>query len=165
MASGLSMPVGFKNPTDGNIQIEINAIKSAGAPHSFLGIDRDGRTAVINTTGNPNAQMVLRGGDKQPNVEQPEVTYAACKLVAAGLEPSVMVDCSHANSRKNPNNQAKVWESLLEQRAEPNCPITVAMIESFIEKGSQKIGPTMKYGQSVTDGCIDWATIEKLLNM
>ena len=165
MASGLSMPVGFKNATDGNIQIAINAIRSAGSPHSFLGIDQDGRTAVVNTTGNPNVQLVLRGGDKQPNFELPEVTYAACKLEAAGLEPSLMVDCSHANSRKNPDNQATVWQSLLAQRAKPSCPITGAMVESFIEMGNQKIGPEMKYGQSVTDGCIDWETTERLLSM
>lgn len=163
MASGLSMPVGFKNATDGNIQIAINAIESAGSPHSFLGIDQDGRSAVVKTSGNPNTHLVLRGGDKQPNFELPEVTYAACKLVAAGLKPSVMVDCSHANANKKPENQVKVWESLLVQRTKPNCPIMGAMVESFIEQGNQKITPDLKYGLSITDACIDWITTERML--
>lgn len=165
MASGLSMPVGFKNATDGNIQVAINAIESAGSSHSFLGIDQEGRTAVVKTTGNPNTHLVLRGGDKQPNYELPEVTYAACKLEAAGLLPSLMVDCSHANASKVARNQIMVWKSILEQRAQGNSPITGAMIESFIEEGNQKIGPELKYGLSITDPCIGWETTEELLSM
>jgi 3-deoxy-7-phosphoheptulonate synthase len=163
MASGLSMPVGFKNATDGNIQIAINAIESAATAHSFLGIDQDGRSAVVKTTGNPNTHLVLRGGDRQPNFEFPEVTYAACKLHAAGLEQSLMVDCSHANANKIPDNQVKVWNALLEQRSKEGCPITGVMIESFIEKGNQKIGNSMTYGLSITDACIDWETTETML--
>jgi len=164
MSSGLSMPVGFKNATDGNIQVAINAIESAGTPHSFLGIDQDGRTAVVKTTGNPNTHLVLRGGEKQPNFEIPEVTYAACKLEAAGLEPSVMVDCSHANAGKVVRNQIKAWNDILKQRKKSRCPITGAMIESFIEEGSQKITSDLEYGLSITDPCIDWETTERMFS-
>jgi len=163
MASGLSMPVGFKNATDGNIQVAINAIESASIAHSFLGIDQDGHTAVVKTTGNPNTHLVLRGGDKQPNYELPEVTYAACKLEAAGLDPSLMVDCSHANANKVARNQVKVWNNILQQRAKGNCPITGTMIESFIEEGNQKISADLEYGRSITDACIDWETTEQML--
>ena len=165
MASGLSMPVGFKNATDGNIQVAINAIESASNPHSFLGIDQEGHTAIVKTTGNPNTHLVLRGGDKQPNFEVPEVTYAACKLEAAGLDPSLMVDCSHANACKVARNQVQVWEDILKQRARGNCPITGAMIESFIEEGNQKITPDLEYGLSITDPCLDWDTTERMLGM
>jgi len=165
MSSGLSMPVGFKNATDGNIQVAINAIESAGTPHSFLGIDQDGQTAVVKTTGNPNTHLVLRGGDKQPNFEIPEVTYAACKLEAAGLAPSIMVDCSHANASKVARNQIKVWNNILEQREKPGCPITGAMVESFLEEGNQKIAPDLEYGLSITDPCLGWETTEQMLGM
>jgi len=163
MSSGLSMPVGFKNATDGNIQVAINAIESASIPHSFLGIDQDGHTAVVKTTGNPNTHLVLRGGEKQPNFEIPEVTYAACKLEAAGLKPSIMVDCSHANASKVAKNQIHVWNDILKQRSKNNSPITGAMVESFIEEGNQKIIPELQYGLSITDSCIDWATTERML--
>ena len=163
MASGLSMPVGFKNATDGNIQVAINAIESASIPHSFLGIDQEGHTAVVKTTGNPNTHLVLRGGDKQPNFEIPEVTYAACKLEAAGLEPSVMIDCSHANASKVARNQIRVWEDILKQRGKGTSPITGAMIESFLEEGNQKISGDLKYGLSITDPCVDWKTTERML--
>lgn len=164
MASGLSMPVGFKNATDGNIQVAINAIESASIPHSFLGIDQDGQTAVVTTAGNPNTHLVLRGGDKQPNFEIPEVTYAACKLEAAGLEPSLMVDCSHANASKIARNQIKVWKDILKQRAKGKSPVTGVMVESFIEEGNQKIAGDLQYGLSITDPCIDWASTESMLN-
>lgn len=162
MASGLSMPVGFKNATDGNIEVAINAIESAGHPHSFLGIDQDGRTAVVRTTGNPNTHLVLRGG-KQPNFALPEVTYAACKLEAAGLEPALMVDCSHANAGKIARNQVSVWESILLQREKAGGPIMGAMVESFLKEGNQKISGELEYGRSITDQCIDWETTEKML--
>lgn len=164
MASGLSMPVGFKNATDGNIQVAINAIESASIPHSFLGIDQEGHTAVVKTTGNPNTHLVLRGGDKQPNYELPEVTYAACKLVAAGLDPTIMVDCSHANASKVARNQIKVWDTILEQRKRSGCPITGAMVESFIREGNQKISANLEYGLSITDACIDWETTVRMFS-
>ena len=165
MASGLSMPVGFKNATDGNIQVAINAIQSASTPHSFLGIDQEGRSAIVHTTGNPNTHLVLRGGDKLPNYEPPEVTYAACKLQAANLEGLVMVDCSHANANKIAENQLQVWASILEQRENPSCPIMGVMIESFIKAGNQPISDHMEYGQSITDACIDWDSTEKMLTL
>ncbi|MCF7816492.1 MAG: 3-deoxy-7-phosphoheptulonate synthase [Kiritimatiellales bacterium] len=164
MASGLSMPVGFKNATDGNIQVAINAIESASIPHSFLGIDQDGHTAVVKTSGNPDAHLVLRGGDKQPNFELPEVTYAACKLEAAGLDRSIMVDCSHANASKVARNQVKVWDDILKQRKKDNCPITGAMVESFLKEGNQKITAALEYGLSITDPCIDWETTGRLFS-
>ncbi len=163
MSSGLSMPVGFKNATDGNIEIAINAIESASNPHSFLGIDQNGHTAVVKTSGNPNTHLVLRGG-KGPNFQYPEVTYAACKLEEAGLAPSLMVDCSHANANKVARNQVKVWDSIQEQRSKDNCPITGVMIESFIKEGNQKISDNLEYGLSITDQCIDWETTEKMLS-
>jgi 3-deoxy-7-phosphoheptulonate synthase len=161
MSSGLSRPVGFKNATDGNIEIAINAIESASNPHSFLGIDQEGHSAMVKTAGNPNTHLVLRGG-KGPNFQYPEVTYAACKLEEAGLEPSLMVDCSHANANKVARNQVKVWESIQKQRARGNCPITGVMVESFIKEGNQKISDNMEYGLSITDQCIDWETTEKI---
>lgn len=164
MSSGLSMPVGFKNATDGNIEIAINAIESASHPHTFLGIDQEGHSAMVTTAGNPNTQLVLRGG-KKPNYQFPEVTYAACKLEESGIDKSIMVDCSHSNASKVARNQIKVWESILKQRAKENCPITGVMIESFINEGNQKISDDMKYGVSVTDECIDWETTEKMLRM
>lgn len=162
MSSGLSMPVGFKNATDGNIEIAINAIESASNPHSFLGIDQDGHSAMVKTAGNPNTHLVLRGG-KAPNFQYPEVTYASCKLEDAGLEPSLMVDCSHANANKVARNQIKVWDSILKQREKEGCPITGAMVESFIKEGNQKISGDMEYGLSITDQCIDWESTEKML--
>ncbi|HEY5654162.1 MAG TPA: 3-deoxy-7-phosphoheptulonate synthase [Pontiella sp.] len=162
MASGLSMPVGFKNATDGNFQIAINAIESASIPHSFLGIAPDGHTAVVKTAGNPNTHLVLRGGNNQPNYERPEVTRAARKLESAGLKPSLMVDCSHANANKIAQNQVKVWEDICKQRESDDCPITGVMVESFIEEGNQKISNNLKYGLSITDSCIDWETTEKM---
>ena len=103
------------------------------------------------------------GGDRQPNFEIPEVTYAACKLEAAGLDPSLMVDCSHANAGKVARNQVQVWKDILKQRAKGKCPITGAMIESFIEEGNQKISDHLTYGLSITDPCIDWETTERML--
>ena len=162
MASGLSMPVGFKNATDGNIQVAINAIQSAASPHSFLGIDQQGHTAVVQTTGNPNTHLVLRGGDKQPNYAWPEVTYAACKLEEAGLLPSLMVDCSHANANKQAEKQVAVWQQILQQRERAESPIVGAMIESFLQAGNQSLSGELKYGVSITDPCLDWETTEQL---
>jgi len=165
MASGLSMPVGFKNATDGNIQVAINAIQSSSTPHSFLGIDQEGCSAIVHTTGNSNTHLVLRGGDKMPNYEPPEVTYAACKLKAANLEPRVMVDCSHANANKVARNQIIVWKSVLQQRKEQSCPIMGVMIESFIQEGNQPISKKLEYGKSITDACVDFKTTEEMLMM
>lgn len=163
MASGLSMPVGFKNGTDGNIQVAINAISSASITHSFLGIDPKGQTAVITTTGNPNTHLVLRGGDKNPNYKEDKVKDSINKLKEAGLNPSLMVDCSHANADKISSNQIKVWEDILNQRAAGNKSIIGVMIESFIEAENIKIIGKQLYGLSITDPCLSWKQTEKIL--
>ena len=133
MASGLSMPVGFKNGTDGNIQVAINAISSASIPHSFLGIDQDGKTSVVTTEGNPNTHLVLRGGENKPNFENNEVQEALKKLKELNVNPGLMIDCSHANANKISLNQINVWNSIINQRKNGNFSIIGAMIESFIE--------------------------------
>lgn len=163
MASGLSMPVGFKNGTDGNVQVAINAIKSASIPHRFLGIDPEGYTSVVTTEGNPNTHLVLRGGDGVPNYEKPEVVAATERLEQANLKPSLMVDCSHANANKVAANQIHVWNSILEQRKTDSCSITGAMIESFIEPDNEKIIGKRKYGLSITDPCIGWELTKEIL--
>jgi 3-deoxy-7-phosphoheptulonate synthase len=163
MTSGLSMPVGLKNGTNGNVQSAVDALLACRTPHSFLGIDQDGRSSIVKTRGNPDTHLVLRGGGGKTNYHAGEVAAAAEKLRAAGLPEIIMVDCSHANSGKIPARQADVWKELLEQRTQPDCPVIGAMLESFIEEGTQPISADLKYGQSITDPCIDWATTEKLL--
>ncbi len=163
MASGLSMPVGFKNGTDGNIQVAINAISSASIPHSFLGIDQDGKTSVVTTEGNPNTHLVLRGGENKPNFENNEVQEALKKLKELNVNPGLMIDCSHANANKISLNQIKVWNSIINQRKNGNFSIIGAMIESFIESDNQKIAGEYKYGLSITDPCLSWNDTEKML--
>ncbi len=163
MASGLSMPVGLKNATDGSVQRATDALIACRSPHSFLGINSQGQSSIIKTTGNPNTHLVLRGGGGKTNYRTEEVAEAAEQLRAANLSTNIIVDCSHANSEKDPARQVDVWNNLLEQRKQPNCPVIGAMLESFIEAGNQPISETLKYGQSITDGCIDWQTTERLL--
>ena len=163
MASGLSMPVGLKNATNGSVQSAVDALLACRSPHSFLGIDQDGHSSIVKTRGNPDTHLVLRGGGGKTNYHPDEVAAAAGKLRAAGLPEPMMVDCSHANSGKVPARQGDVWIDLLEQRKQPDCPVIGAMLESFIEEGTQPICPNLKYGQSITDPCIDWKTAEKLL--
>ncbi|MDD3276234.1 MAG: 3-deoxy-7-phosphoheptulonate synthase [Kiritimatiellales bacterium] len=165
MTSGLSMPVGLKNSTDGSVQRAIDALLACQSPHSFLGIDQEGRGSIVKTRGNPDTHLVLRGGGGKTNYHADEVATAAEKLRASGLPKIMMVDCSHANSGKIPARQADVWKELLEQRKQPDCPVIGAMLESFIEEGAQPISDNLKYGQSITDGCIDWATTRTLLEM
>lgn len=166
MASGLSMPVGFKNGTDGSLQVAVDAMQSARTPHSFLGIDQDGVTSVIRTTGNPVGHMVLRGGRSRPNYDAASIRDAEAKLAKAGLPPVLMVDCSHANSGKQHANQEVVWRSLIEQRASGTLSITGAMLESNLFEGNQpfpKKPSELKYGVSITDACLGWDTTERLL--
>jgi 3-deoxy-7-phosphoheptulonate synthase len=163
MTSGLSMPVGLKNPTDGSVQRAIDALIACRTPHSFLGIDQEGHSSIVKTRGNPDTHLVLRGGGGKTNYHADEVAAAAEKLRAANLPEVIMVDCSHANSGKNPARQAEVWKELLEQRKQPGSPVIGAMLESFIKEGTQPLGPNLKYGQSITDACIDWKTTEQLL--
>jgi len=164
MASGLSMPVGIKNGTDGNRAIAINALQSVSQPHSFLGIDPAGRCAVTATRGNRHAHIVLRGGTA-PNYDSVSVALAEEELVRAGLAPNIMVDCSHGNSSKDPARQPLVFADLVHQVLEGNRSIVGAMLESNLEAGNQPLAPRAKlrYGVSITDACMDWATTEATL--
>jgi 3-deoxy-7-phosphoheptulonate synthase len=165
MASGLSMPVGFKNTTEGNLQIAVNAIESARRPHSFLGINQDGVTAIIRTSGNPDTHVVLRGG-KTSNYDASSIEECQRLLAKAGLEPRVMVDCSHAQTAKDYTRQLGVLSAMVEQVGAGNRGIMGVMIESNIGAGNQPLSKdraTLKYGVSVTDPCIDWATTEECL--
>lgn len=166
MASGLSMPVGFKNATDGDVQIAVNAIVAAGSPHSFVGIDRDGNTIVMRTTGNPDAHLILRGGRSGPNFDRVHVDSAKESLALSGLTPSIVVDCSHGNSEKKPERQALVVKDILSQREDPSSPLVGFMLESFLENGCQSPAPKaggLTYGVSVTDPCIGWTETAEIL--
>ncbi len=166
MASGLSMPVGYKNATDGNLDIAIQAMQAAGHPHSFLGIDTDGQTCVVQTKGNPWGHLILRGGRSGPNYDEASVKAASQALLAAKLNPGVMVDCSHANSDKDFNKQARAWVEAVRQRAAGNTKLIGLMLESNICEGTQKLTDDLsqlKYGVSITDGCIGWEQTEELL--
>jgi len=166
MASGLSMPVGFKNGTDGSVQVAIDAMKSSRSPHSFLGIDQDGATSIVKTTGNPDTHTVLRGGRNGTNFEAQHVAKATESLTKAGMPTALVIDCSHANSGKDPKRQPDVWNSILEQRAAGNRDIVGAMLESNIHFGAQNLGTdpaTLQYGVSITDACMDWEMTEELL--
>ncbi|MEZ4599972.1 MAG: 3-deoxy-7-phosphoheptulonate synthase [Syntrophotaleaceae bacterium] len=166
MASGLSFPVGFKNGTDGNLQIAIDAMGAARHPHNFLGIDRDGRTAIVETTGNPDVHIVLRGGGDKPNYMPHDIDKVEELLAKSGLDPAIMVDCSHANSNKDHNRQEEVLLNVVSQIVIGNRSIFSVMLESHLEAGSQPLCPNprdLRYGISITDKCIDWATTERLL--
>ena len=166
MASGLSMPVGFKNSTDGNLQVAIDAMESARHPHSFLGIDQEGRTCVVRTTGNPWRHVVLRGGGGGPNYEPDRIEAAALQMQEAGLDPVFMVDCSHANSGKKHELQEAVCESVVRQRSSGNDALIGVMIESNLSPGNQKIPEDLEqlqYGVSITDECVGWETTERML--
>ncbi|WP_189515417.1 3-deoxy-7-phosphoheptulonate synthase [Kushneria pakistanensis] len=166
MASGLSGPVGFKNGTDGSLDVAMNALCSVASPHNFLGIDQQGQVAIIRTRGNANAHVVLRGGNGKPNYDSVSVALAEKELEKAGLKLNIMVDCSHANSNKDPALQPLVVENITQQILEGNTSIMGLMIESHINWGAQKLtsDPSqLEYGVSITDACIDWDTSEKLL--
>jgi 3-deoxy-7-phosphoheptulonate synthase len=166
MASGLSMPVGFKNGTDGSLQIAIDAMSSARTQHSFLGIDQDGFTSVVRTKGNPDGHVVLRGGRARTNYDPQSIAEAAAQLTKHNLPPVLMVDCSHANSLKQHAKQEDVWRSVIEQRAAGTRTIIGTMVESYLKEGSQPVPPNpaeIVYGISVTDACISWETTERML--
>ncbi len=165
MASGLSSPVGFKNGTDGNLDVAINAIKSAASPHSFLGVDEFGRASVVQTKGNENSHIVLRGG-KSPNYDPASVRECELQLARSGLRPSIMIDCSHGNSKKDHKNQPTVAADIVRQIIEGNRSIKGLMIESSLHSGNQPFscGQThLLYGVSITDKCIDFSTTENLV--
>ena len=164
MASGLSCAIGFKNGTDGSLEVAINAMQSAVAPHRFLGINPSGQVSVIHTKGNPNVHVVLRGGSNGANYDEQSIAECEKQLLTQDLKPSIMIDCSHANSNKNHKNQSKVLESIIHQIRSGNDSITGGMIESNIEEGNQKISKDLDYGVSITDACIGWAETEEMLN-
>jgi len=166
MASGLSMPLGFKNGTDGSITTAINAIKAAGQPQTFLGINLAGSASAIVTRGNPDCHVVLRGGAKGPNYSPQHIADTEALLAKAGLPKSVLVDCSHDNSSKQPERQPEVMRDLLTQVSNGNTSIMGAMIESNLAAGNQSFPQPrdqLKYGVSITDACIDWSATEKLV--
>ncbi|MEM1107886.1 MAG: 3-deoxy-7-phosphoheptulonate synthase [Planctomycetota bacterium] len=171
MASGLSMPVGFKNATNGSLQVALDAMQSALNPHHFIGVDDDGRACVVHTRGNAYGHVILRGGEQGSNYHPQDIAHAAAGLKAAGMNPLLMVDCSHANSGKKFAQQEVVWDSLIQQRVEASDAnsgeaITGVMIESNLFEGKQSIPQdlsTLRYGVSVTDECIGWDTTAAML--
>lgn len=166
MASGLSMPLGFKNGTDGSIQTAINAIKAASQSQTFLGINLGGAASAVVTRGNPGCHIVLRGGASGPNYSPESIVQTEAILAKAGLPKSILVDCSHDNSAKQPERQPEVLRALLAQISAGNQSIMGAMVESNLEAGSQPFPQPkdkLRYGVSITDGCIGWATTEALI--
>ncbi|MEQ9547777.1 MAG: 3-deoxy-7-phosphoheptulonate synthase [Marinobacter sp.] len=166
MSSGLSMAIGFKNGTDGSLDVAVNAMKSVSHPHSFLGINQKGQVAIIRTKGNNYGHVVLRGGGGKPNYDSVSVALCEQALDKAGLRNSIMVDCSHANSSKDPAIQPLVMQDITHQILEGNQSIQGLMVESNINWGNQSIPDNLadlKYGVSVTDACIDWPTTEKAI--
>jgi 3-deoxy-7-phosphoheptulonate synthase len=162
MASGLSMPVGFKNGTDGSLQVALDAMASARHSHNFLGIDAEGCVANVKTRGNPWGHIVLRGGSRCANYDADSITQAQGLLSKAKLPPVVMVDCSHANSGKIPARQEDVWNSVIRQRLDGNDGLIGLMLESNLEEGAQPIKKQLKYGVSITDACMGWDSTERL---
>ena len=166
MASGLSSAVGFKNGTDGNLAVAINALQSVVAPHRFLGINHQGQVSVIRTRGNAHAHIVLRGGGGRTNYDSVSVNLCEQQLLAAGVPANIMVDCSHANSNKDPGLQPLVMDNVANQIVEGNASIVGLMVESNIGWGNQPIPERLadlQYGVSVTDACVDWETTERMI--
>ena len=165
MASGLSAPCGFKNGTDGDMQVAIQAMQAAITSHHFLGIDGDGRTAVIRTRGNRQSHVILRGG-RQPNYDSASLSHCLQRLRENDLPQAIMVDCSHGNSNKDPERQGAVVRAVLAERAAGNAALIGVMLESNLEGGKQVLSPGgagLRYGVSVTDACLDWARTDLLL--
>ncbi|MDX1455955.1 MAG: 3-deoxy-7-phosphoheptulonate synthase [Marinobacter sp.] len=166
MSSGLSMAIGFKNGTDGSLDVAVNAMKSVSHPHSFLGINQEGQVSIIRTQGNAYGHVVLRGGGGKPNYDSVSVALCEQALDKAGLRNSIMVDCSHANSNKDPGLQPLVMQDIAHQILEGNKSIQGLMVESHLNWGNQSIPDNLadlKYGVSITDACIDWETTEKAI--
>ena len=166
LASGLSMPVGFKNGTGGSIQLALDAIGAASQSHHFLSVTKQGVSAIVTTAGNKACHIILRGGSDGPNYDQKSVGKVTARLSEAGLPPHVMIDCSHGNSRKDFRNQPLVSKDICEQIVGGSNAITAVMVESNLVEGNQKITEdqsAMTHGQSVTDACISWETTEDVL--
>lgn len=164
LCSGLSMPVGIKNGTDGDVQVAVDAVGAAAASHVFMGINPDGLAALISTTGNPDGHVILRGGTAGPNYSAADVADALARLHTAGRPERVIIDASHGNSRKDHVRQAEVVRDVAERVAAGEPGIAGVMLESFLVSGRQDIGPDMTYGQSITDACMDWTTTAGLLD-
>lgn len=166
MASGLSMPIGFKNGTDGNVQIAVDALVSARSQQCFIGMDQEGRCCVVKTTGNPDGVLILRGGKSGTNYHATAILEARTKLSAANLPTAIVVDCSHANSRYNPAEQELVWKTVIRDRELTDQTVVGLMIESNLFAGKQAIPKDLtqlQYGVSITDACIDWEATERIL--
>lgn len=166
MASGLSMPVGFKNGTDGSIQVALNALQSARNPHQFLGINQTGQVSIFKTKGNAYGHIILRGGGGQPNFDATNVKLAEEKLKEAKLPPRIVIDCSHGNSNKDYKLQTSVFENVVRQIGDGNTSIVGMMLESNLYAGNQSIPKNLeqlKYGVSVTDQCIGWEETERII--
>jgi 3-deoxy-7-phosphoheptulonate synthase len=166
MASGLSMPVGLKNATDGSLQVAIDAMGATRHPHSFLGLNEDGVTSIVRTSGNPDVHVVLRGGRALTNYDAASIQTAEAKLRAGQLPPVLMVDCSHANSEKKFAKQEEVWRSVIDQRAGGTGALIGLMVESHLHEGNQPIPKALaelRYGVSITDSCIGWEATERML--
>jgi 3-deoxy-7-phosphoheptulonate synthase len=165
LGSGLSMPIGFKNRTDGDIQVAVDAVRAAAAPHAFTGIDDSGSPAILYTTGNPDGHVILRGGRGAPNYDIEGISAALMLLRDADLPERVIVDASHDNSGKDPSAQYLAAGHIADQIADGNKAIVGVMLESFLVEGRQNLGDGtgLVYGQSITDPCMDWDTTAKLL--
>jgi 3-deoxy-7-phosphoheptulonate synthase len=165
LASGLSMPVGFKNGTDGSIQVAIDAVTAARHPHCFLSVTKQGLAAIVETLGNPDTHIILRGSNAGPNFDARSVSAACTSLAASGREPRLMIDCSHGNSGKDARRQLDVAADIGSRIAGGERSVFGVMVESHLREGRQTPGPRerLTYGQSVTDACIDWPTTEALL--
>ena len=162
----MSMPVGFKNGTNGNAQIAVDAMVSARSPQGFLGLDHQGRTAFVRTTGNPDGHLVLRGGNGGPNFSAEAIAQAKMQLQAAGVRAQLLVDCSHGNSNKEHTKQATALKDVVEQRLSGNTDIIGCMVEGNLAPGKQDLGDDpsqLKYGVSITDACIGWEETQELL--
>jgi 3-deoxy-7-phosphoheptulonate synthase len=166
LGSGLSMPVGFKNRTDGNVQVAVDAVRAAAVPHAFAGINDDGRSAIMHTSGNDDGHIILRGGRARPNCDREGVAEALSLLRRADLPERLVIDASHDNSRKDPTRQPEVVRDIADQIADGNDAIVGVMLESFLVAGRQELrsADALTYGQSITDGCIDWETTVEVLD-
>ncbi|MBV4484711.1 3-deoxy-7-phosphoheptulonate synthase [Pseudomonas sp. SWRI153] len=163
MASGLSMPVGFKNGTDGGAAIAVDAMRSAAHPHRHFGVDSQGHPAIIQTAGNPDTHLVLRGGHHGPNYDRDSLTKINAELNRLKIPTRIMVDCSHANSGKDPLRQPAVFNDVLEQRLRGDHSLIGMMLESHLFEGCQPLSAPLRYGVSVTDGCLGFGATEQLL--
>ena len=167
LASGLSMPIGFKNGTGGSIQLAVDGIISSNSKHGFLGVDRSGKASIITTSGNKDAHLILRGGNDKPNYDKQSVSDAVTKLRDSGANTGIIIDCSHANSFKDHTKQPSVFNEIINQRISGNKNIIGLMLESNIYSGNQKLDESnpknLQYGISITDACIEWEETEKLL--